>query len=78
MHTKDEKVVLFHDVPVERNMEKLMGVTGQIGDFNYSELPVFKAVSRFFVAEDCCHYCHVSSFAYMFYFVLLWLLSFLP
>jgi hypothetical protein len=46
MHTKDEKVVLFHDVPVERNMEKLTGVTGQIGDFNYSELPVFKAVSR--------------------------------
>ncbi|CAL1167460.1 unnamed protein product [Cladocopium goreaui] len=43
MHTKDEKVVLFHDVPVERNMEKLTGVTGQIGDFNYSELPVFKA-----------------------------------
>eukprot|EP00913_Durusdinium_trenchii_P012151 g11412.t1 len=35
-------VILFHDVPLERNMEKLMGVTGQIHDFNYDELPPFK------------------------------------
>ncbi|CAK9020466.1 unnamed protein product [Durusdinium trenchii] len=42
MHTKDHKVILFHDVPLERNMEKLMGVTGQIHDFNYDELPPFK------------------------------------
>ena len=31
------QVVLFHDVPLERNMQKLMGVTGQIEDFRYDE-----------------------------------------
>ena len=43
MHTKDKQAVLFHDVPLERNMEQLMGVAGQIEDFSYSELPRFKA-----------------------------------
>lgn len=46
MHTKDKKVILFHDVPLERNMDKLMGVTGQVSDFNYAELPSFKAAAR--------------------------------
>lgn len=42
MHTKDKKVILFHDVPLEANMEQLMGVSGQIADFNYAELPPLK------------------------------------
>ena len=47
MHTKDKKVILFHDVPLEANMEQLMGVSGQIADFNYAELPPLKGDAQY-------------------------------
>ena len=47
MHTKDKKVILFHDVPLEANMEKLMGVSGQIADFDYAELPPLKGDAQY-------------------------------
>ncbi|CAE7913443.1 Gdpd3 [Symbiodinium necroappetens] len=42
MRTKDGQLVLFHDVPVEKNLEKLTGVAGDISNYAYDDLPDFK------------------------------------
>ncbi|CAE7029519.1 Gdpd3 [Symbiodinium sp. CCMP2592] len=51
MRTKDGQLVLFHDVPVEKNLEKLTGVAGDISSFDYDALPDFK---REFEASAMC------------------------
>jgi len=43
MMTKDKQVVLFHDMPEEKNMQKVTGVDGDIADFAYDDLPKMKS-----------------------------------
>ncbi|CAE7501264.1 Gdpd3 [Symbiodinium natans] len=42
MQTKDGQLVLFHDLPLEKNLEKLTGVAGDISNYDYDALPDFK------------------------------------
>jgi len=42
METKDGVVVLFHDDPKEKNLERLTGVDGEVKDYNLADLPKYK------------------------------------